>query len=105
MGVAATKAAEQLQNPRSKQNIQNALAELDQLLPFHVNNAKAVLQNLNDSTAKDRVGDSTTRMRAPLAQIIATLRPTPENIADANRRREAALLAQLREAARLGDKE
>ena len=103
--VAATKAAEQLQNPRSKQNIQNALAELDQLLPFHVNNAKAVLQNLNDSTAKDRVGDSTTRMRAPLAQIIATLRPTPENIADANRRREAALLAQLREAARLGDKE
>jgi hypothetical protein len=34
-----------------------------------------------------------------LAQIIATTKPTPENVADANRRREAALLAKLRNAA------
>merc|ERR1712137_1442532 len=78
-------------------------AELDQLLPMHINNGKAVLADINNEKNKDGLSDSTTRMRAPLAQIIATLRPTPENIADANRRREAALLAQLREAARKGD--
>jgi len=100
---AALKAAQQLTNPRSQQNIHNALQELDQLLPGHINNAKAVLQNLNDPAARDQLGNTTTRMRAPLAQIIATLRPTPENIADANRKREAALLAQLRDAAAKGD--
>merc|ERR1712137_1119469 len=78
-------------------------AELDQLLPMHINNGKAVLADINNEKNKDGLSDSTARMRAPLAQIIATLRPTPENIADANRRREAALLAQLREAARKGD--
>jgi len=70
---------------------------------MHINNGKAVLADISNEGNKDGLSDSTARMRAPLAQIIATLRPTPENIADANRKREAALLAQLREAARKGD--
>lgn len=102
---AALKAAENLSNPRSKQNIHAALQELDTILPTHINNAKSVLQDLNNPISQDKFNDTTSRMQAPLAQIIATLRPTPENIADANRKREAALLAQLREAARNGDKQ
>lgn len=98
---AALREAEKL-NPRARKNIEDAIAELQEILPQHINNCKAVLQNPNDKL-KENVSDSTTAMRAPLAQIIATLKPTPENVADANRKREAALLARLREAAKAGD--
>ena len=101
---AALREAEKL-NPRAKKNIEDAVAELQDILPQHINNCKAVLQNPNDENLKDNVSDSTAAMRAPLAQIIATLKPTPENIADANRKREAALLARLREAAKAGDRQ
>ena len=92
-----------MKNPKSQQSIDAALREMDALLPQHIENAKAVLTNPNNDQARDNFQMSTKHMRAPLAQIMATLRPSDSNVADANSTREAALLARLREACGKGD--
>jgi len=101
---AANLAAQRLP-PRGQQSISNALNELNNLLPQHEQQCGETSRDRNNVQLQDKLHNSTTKMRAPLAQIIATLRPTPENIADANRKREEALLARLREAAARGDKQ
>eukprot|EP00011_Vannellida_sp_DIVA3-517-6-12_P012509 CAMPEP_0114623878 /NCGR_PEP_ID=MMETSP0168-20121206/10479_1 /TAXON_ID=95228 ORGANISM="Vannella sp., Strain DIVA3 517/6/12" /NCGR_SAMPLE_ID=MMETSP0168 /ASSEMBLY_ACC=CAM_ASM_000044 /LENGTH=1229 /DNA_ID=CAMNT_0001835137 /DNA_START=23 /DNA_END=3709 /DNA_ORIENTATION=+ len=101
---AATREVARMANPRAKQNVQQALAELDRLLPLHINAGKAVLQRPGDAAAERALENSTDAMRAPLAQIIATIKPNAANVAAATAAREAALLAALRAACGRGDK-
>jgi hypothetical protein len=57
--------ASQMTNPRSKQNIESAVNELNALLPAHVQPTKNAMSNPTDENLK-ALADSTAAMKAPL---------------------------------------
>lgn len=91
-------------NPRTKEALQAAMNEANQLFKPHIEKTKEAMMHPESQAAKDALTNSTADIKAPVQQIIAILRPSPENVTDANVAREKALLGQLRQAAAAGDR-
>ena len=94
----ATKVIQDLSTSKTQQEIiLSSLNELDELLPNHIQSAKEIFDNPNEIDLQNKFYKSTIKMQAPLAKIISSLKPRPENIIQAKNKYLNVLMHDLKE--------